>query len=339
MTENDTVPANRLFEVRDLSVTFHTPEGAVGAVEGVDLDLAQGERLGIVGESGSGKSVLVRTLMGLYRPRDAEISGTVRFDGKEILALPERRKRAIWGKDIAMIFQDPMNSLHPIAPVGDQIAEVLMVHRDMAKGPARAKAVELLELVGIAQAERRSRSRAHELSGGMRQRVMIAMAMACEPKLLLADEPTTALDVTVQARILALFDALCREFGIGLILVSHDLELVSRHTDRIAVMYAGKLVETGPVAEVYRRPSMRYTEALIAATPRWSQDSQILPRPIPGQPPNLLDPMVGCRFAPRCVAASEQCVEAAPSFEPVAPQSEHRRACWHPVTYDKALVT
>jgi peptide/nickel transport system ATP-binding protein len=337
VTEPDRVSSSALLKARDLTVTFHTPDGPVRAVDRLDLDLAPGERLGLVGESGSGKSVLVRTLMGLYRRREAETSGTVRFNGTDILALSERRRRSIWGRDIAMIFQDPMNSLHPIIPVGDQIAEVLMVHRDMPKAQARVRAVELLDRVGMVQAPQRARSRAHELSGGMRQRVMIAMAMACEPKLLLADEPTTALDVTVQARILTLFDSLCAEFGIGLVLVSHDLEVVSRHTDRIAVMYAGQLVETGPVTDVYRRPSMRYTEALIAATPRWHRDCQVLPRPIPGQAPNLLDPMTGCRFAPRCAAATEQCTEAAPPFEPVEPGSEHRRACWHPVIHEARI--
>ena len=324
-----------LLQVRGLSVTFPTPEGDIRAVDGIDLDLARGERLGIVGESGSGKSVLVRTVMGLYRPREADISGTVRFDGEDVLALPQRRRRAIWGRDIAMIFQDPMNSLHPITPVGEQITEVLTTHRDMSRRAARERAVELLDMVGIAQARQRARARAHELSGGMRQRVMIAMAMACEPTLLLADEPTTALDVTVQARILALFDSLCDEFGIGLVLVSHDLEVVRRHTDRIAVMYAGRVVETGPVAAVHHRASMRYTEALTAATPRWDPDRQVLPRPIPGHPPNLLDPIAGCRFAPRCVAAVDRCHDEAPPLEPVAPGSDHRRACWNPVVHDE----
>lgn len=325
----------RLLDVADLRVEFATPDGPVRAVDDVSVGLDRGERLGIVGESGSGKSVLVRTMMGLVRPSEATITGSVVFDGLPLLPLGERQRRAIWGRDIAMIFQDPMNSLHPITPVGDQVAEVLRIHRGLDRAAARRRAVELLDMVGIAEPARRARSRAHELSGGMRQRVMIAMAMACEPKVLLADEPTTALDVTVQARILALFDDLCRTFGIGLVLVSHDLEVVSRHTDRIAVMYGGRLVETGPVAAVCNHPTMRYTKALLDATPRWNTDKQVLATPIPGYPPNALEPLAGCPFAPRCGAAIAACHDTTPPLDAVPADPDHRSACWNPVVHDE----
>ncbi|TDE11167.1 ABC transporter ATP-binding protein [Jiangella asiatica] len=328
MTDTVTVP---LLSVENLKVRFATPEGLVTAVDGVDLQLGHGERLGIVGESGSGKSVLIRTIMGLYRPGDASIEGDVVFDGRRVLTMTPRERRRIWGSEIGMIFQDPMNSLHPITPVGAQIAEALRLHRGMTRKEAAERAVELLDLVKIADPRRRSRQRAHELSGGMRQRVMIAMAMACEPKLLLADEPTTALDVTVQARILELFDSLCGEFGIGLILVSHDLGVVGRHTDRVAVMYAGQVGETGSVRQVLERPTMRYTGALLDAAPRWGRDHQVLPTPIGGQPPNLLTLGPGCHFAPRCPGATDRCREARPALVAVPGQPEHRAACWHPI--------
>ncbi|WP_166354484.1 ABC transporter ATP-binding protein [Phytoactinopolyspora limicola] len=323
-----------LLSVENLRVRFTTPDGVVTAVDGVDLRLGQGERLGIVGESGSGKSVLIRTIMGLLRPGEADIDGQVIFDGRPVLAMKARERRRIWGSEIGMIFQDPMNSLHPITPVGAQIAEVLRLHRGMSAKAAHERAVELLDLVKIAEPGRRSRQRAHELSGGMRQRVMVAMAMACEPKLLLADEPTTALDVTVQARILELFDTLCDQFGIGLILVSHDLGVVGRHTDRVAVMYAGQIGETGPAHQVLGNPTMRYTRALMDAVPRWGLDQQILPTPIGGQPPNLLALEPGCHFAPRCVAATEQCHTHRPALLAVPDEPDHYAACWHPVASD-----
>jgi peptide/nickel transport system ATP-binding protein len=325
-----------LLRIRDLVVEFPTAAGPVRAVDGVDLDLRHGERLGVVGESGSGKTVLSRTAMGLLGPREARISGEVEFDGRSLLAMSPRERRAIWGREVAMVFQDPLSSLHPIKPIGAQVAEA--VRRDPAvdKRAAARRAVELLDTVGIPQAERRSRARAHELSGGMRQRVMIAVAIACRPKLLFADEPTTALDVTVQARILDLFDELCRELSIGLVMVSHDLGVVAHHSDSVAVMYAGRIAERGPVGDVLRRPAMRYTEALLDAIPRVEEGRQVLPRPIGGLPPNLVAPPPGCRFAPRCRHASERCTETQPALVGLEAQPAHEFACWHPAVREEA---
>ncbi|OON28050.1 MULTISPECIES: ABC transporter ATP-binding protein [Micromonospora] len=319
-----------LLSIRDLVVEFPTPAGPVRAVDQVSLDLGFGERLGIVGESGSGKSVLARTAMGLTRTRAARVTGQVRLAGHAVLDLSERRRRALWGREVAMVFQDPLSALHPITPIGEQIAEAVRRDPRVTRRQAATRAVELLETVGIPLAAQRARSRAHELSGGMRQRVAIAMAVAGRPKLIFADEPTTALDVTVQARILDLFDALCREFGIGLVMVSHDLGVVGRHTDRVAVMYAGRIAERGPVADVFARPGMRYTSALMAAIPRADVARQVLPRPIPGLPPNLLDPPPGCRFAPRCGFASDRCRTAQPPMTARAAGAGHEFACWHP---------
>jgi len=319
-----------LLSIRDLVVEFPTPAGTVRAVDHVSLDLRQGERLGIVGESGSGKSVLARTAMGLTRTRAARVSGEVVLAGHRVLDLGERRRRALWGREVAMVFQDPLSALHPITPVGEQIAEAVRRDPTVSRKRAAARAVELLETVGIPLAARRVHARAHELSGGMRQRVAIAMAIASRPKLIIADEPTTALDVTVQARILDLFDELCREFGIGLIMVSHDLGVVGQHTDQVAVMYAGRIAERGPVADVFTRPGMRYTSALMAAIPRRDTTGQSLPRPIPGLPPNLLDPPPGCRFEPRCGYASARCREEQPPLLPMTGAATHEYACWHP---------
>jgi peptide/nickel transport system ATP-binding protein len=255
----------KLLSVRDLGVEFSTPQGPVTAVDGVSFDLEQGQRLGIVGESGSGKSVLVRTVMGLTKTNNARISGAVMLAGSPILSLRERRRRALWGRQVAMVFQDPLAGLHPLTPIGDQLVEALRRDPSLTRRDARRRAIELLELVGIPAAATRFHARANELSGGMRQRVMIAMAMAGQPRLLIADEPTTALDVTVQARILELFDRLCRQFGIGLILVSHDLRVIAAHTDDVAVMNAGRITETGPVGTVLTEPQVRYTGALIEA--------------------------------------------------------------------------
>ncbi|OYD61124.1 ABC transporter ATP-binding protein [Rhodococcus sp. OK302] len=319
-----------LLSVKNLKVQFPTPRGLATAVNGVSFDLARRERLGIVGESGSGKSVLSRTIMGLTSSRDAKISGQVMFNGREILGLRAGERRSLWGREIAMVFQDPLSSLHPIIPVGDQVTEAVRRAPGVSRREARAKATELLDMVGIPDAAAKSRSRAHELSGGQCQRVMIAMAMACTPKLLLADEPTTALDVTVQAKILELFDELCAEFSIGLIMVSHDLGVIGRHTDRVTVMYAGKMVETGSITDVFEAPTMQYTRALIRAIPRFDANHRGLPEPISGLPPNLLAPPPGCSFAPRCRAAIDVCHESAPELVPACNSPEHRYACWQP---------
>jgi peptide/nickel transport system ATP-binding protein len=318
-----------LLRIENLVVEFATPSGPVRAVDGVSLELGHGERLGLVGESGSGKSVLSRTAMGLTSARGARITGEVLLDGLSVLSLGERRRRALWGREVAMVFQDPLNSLHPITPVGEQIAEAVRRDRNVGRKQAGKRAIELLDAVGIPMARERSRARAHELSGGMRQRVAIAMAVACRPKLIFADEPTTALDVTVQARIFDLFDELCRDFDIGLVLVSHDLAVVGGHADRVAVMYAGRVAEMGQVRDVFAAPHMRYTEALMAAM---EPGRQLLPRPIRGLPPNLLDLPPGCRFAPRCAFASGQCSEQ-PPLTAVSGEPGHEYACWHPPTH------
>jgi peptide/nickel transport system ATP-binding protein len=319
-----------LLSVRDLVVEFDTPRGPVRAVDGVSFELAEGERLGVVGESGSGKSVLSRTVMGLTTMRNAKVGGEVVLNGQSVLDLSERRRRALWGREVAMVFQDPLSALHPIAPIGDQVVEAVRREPGVDRKAARARAIELLELVGIPRAEDRMKARAGELSGGMRQRVMIAMAMACRPQLLIADEPTTALDVTVQARVLKLFDELCDEFGIGLILVSHDLRVVGSHTDHVAVMYAGRMVEIGTAAAVFDRPMMRYSRALMDALPKRDPAGHELPKPIPGTPPNLLSPPPGCPFSPRCAFAEDDCREARPELSPVADQPGHCYACLHP---------
>ncbi|MEU8206180.1 ABC transporter ATP-binding protein [Streptosporangium sp. NPDC049046] len=335
-TTSDVTPAatpgagDALLSIRDLVVEFPTGAGTVRAVDHVSLELGYGERLGIVGESGSGKSVLARTAMGLTRAGTARISGQVVIAGHSVLDLKERRRRALWGREVAMVFQDPLSALHPITPIGEQIAEAVRRDPEVTRRQAAARAVELLETVGIPQAARRVHSRAHELSGGMRQRVAIAMAVACRPKLLFADEPTTALDVTVQARILDLFDELCASFGIGLVMVSHDLGVVGRHTDQVAVMYAGRIAERGPVGAVFARPSMHYTSSLMAAIPRHRATEQSLPRPIPGQPPNLLNPPPGCRFGPRCGHASARCRDEQPPLLALGDVPGHEYACWHP---------
>lgn len=321
---------NSLVRVRDLVVEFPTPRGIVRAVDHVDVDLEQGQRLGIVGESGSGKSVLGRTIMGLTRRQEARISGEVEVAGHDILSMSERERRALWGREIAMVFQDPLSALHPVTPVGAQIAEAVRREKGVGRKAANARAVELLDLVGIPLAAQRAKARAHELSGGMRQRVAIAMAIAGRPKLLIADEPTTALDATVQARVLDLFDDLCASFGIGLIMVSHDLGVVGSHTDQVAVMYAGRIGERGAVTDVLRSPRMRYTSALMAAIPSIRGEGRGLPRPIPGLPPDLSAPAPGCRFAPRCASVTEQCHVERPALVASVDNPQHRFACWNP---------
>ncbi|MFT4286506.1 ABC transporter ATP-binding protein [Nocardioides sp.] len=324
-----------LLSIRDLVVEFDTPRGRLRAVDQVSLDVAAGERLGIVGESGSGKSVLCRTAMGLLGAKEARVSGEVRYRGRSVLDMSARQRRQLWGREVAMVFQDPLSSLHPITPIGRQVAEAVRRDGTTSRAQARRRAVELLDMVGIPQAERRARARAHELSGGMRQRVVIAIAMAAGPDLLFADEPTTALDVTVQARILELFDELCREFSIGLVMVSHDLGVVAEHTDAVTVMYGGRIAEQGSVGEVIGRPTMRYTRALLDAIPRLDARARQLPRPIGGLPPMLIDPAPGCRFSPRCGAALDRCRAEAPPLESrpgeIGQGVDHRYACWNPV--------
>jgi oligopeptide/dipeptide ABC transporter ATP-binding protein len=319
-----------LLEVRDLRTGFRTDRGLVRAVDGVSFTLERGRSLGIVGESGSGKTILSRSIMGLLPKRGTVRSGSVCFEGTDISRFSPKQMRGIWGKEMSMIFQDPMSSLNPLMRIGNQVAEPLRVHLGMTEKLAMATAEKLLKDVGIPEAHRRLRQYPHELSGGMRQRIMIAIALACGPTLLFADEPTTALDVTVQAQILALIQDQRRDRNMSLILVTHDLGVVAGHTDNIAVMYAGRLVEEAPTRTLFRNMKMPYTEALMESIPRLDQASHTRLRTIPGRPPDLVHPPRGCPFAPRCAYVRERCLEERPEL--IAAESPgHRYACWYPV--------
>jgi oligopeptide/dipeptide ABC transporter ATP-binding protein len=301
-----------ILEVKDLTVSFATDGGVVRAVEGVSFGLAAGEILAIVGESGSGKSVTAQTLIGLTRAPNTAISGSVRFDGVELTDLDDEGLRGVRGERIAMIFQDPMTSLNPVYRVGDQMIEMIRAHRDVSKREARERAVDLLQQVGIPNPERRVHDYPHEFSGGMRQRVMIAMALSLDPDVLIADEPTTALDVTVQAQILRLLDQLNRERGLAVILITHDLGVVAEIADRVAVMYAGQIVEEATLDELFYDPMHPYTWGLLGSLPRLDTPNPERLAQIPGQPPSLLRPPVGCRFAPRCPHEFDECAKPPP---------------------------
>lgn len=318
-----------LLEVEDLHTAFRTPRGLVRAVDGVSIRIERGKTLGIVGESGSGKTVLIRSVMGLLPPGTVERSGRVRFAGHEIQSLPPGQLRDVWGTQMALVFQDPMTALNPVVRVGRQITESLSKRAGLDAKAARDTAVSLLTSVGIPAPERRLRAYPHELSGGMRQRVMIAIALACGPRLLLADEPTTGLDVTIQAQILDLLGSLQQERSMAMILVTHDLAVVAGRTDEIAVMYAGRIVEHGPTADLFSQTRMPYTEALLRSIPRLSEPSHTRLRTIPGRPPDLASPLPGCAFAPRCAYAQERCRSEAPPLREAGPG--HRFACWFPV--------
>lgn len=313
-----------LLQVTDLRVEFSTQDGVVTAVNDLNFALNQGETLGIVGESGSGKSQTVFAIMGLLA-KNGQISGSARFEGKEILNLPEKELNKIRAEQIAMIFQDPMTSLNPYMRVSDQLMEVLMLHKGMGKAEAFEESVRMLEAVKIPEARQRIRMYPHEFSGGMRQRVMIAMALLCRPKLLIADEPTTALDVTVQAQIMALLNELKHEFNTAIIMITHDLGVVAGSCDKVLVMYAGRTMEYGSVNDIFYRPSHPYSEGLLKAIPRLDSQGTILPT-IPGNPPNLLRLPLGCPYQERCHRVMEQCRQAAP---PLTTFGEHRqRACF-----------
>jgi peptide/nickel transport system ATP-binding protein len=321
-----------LLEVRDLRTWFHTDAGTAKAVDGVSFAVERGEVLGIVGESGCGKSVTSLSLMQLIaRPPGEVMSGSsIRWKGEELVGAKEKRLRALRGDDIAMIFQEPMTSLNPVHRVGAQIAEVLRLHRGMNAGEARARAVELLSLVGIPNADERVDAYPHHLSGGQRQRVMIAIALACEPDLLIADEPTTALDVTIQAQILDLLEELRESHGTAMILITHDMGVVAEAADDVIVMYAGQIVEQASVLDLFDHPEHPYTEALLGALPQLEGDGirQRHLTAIPGRPPDLRDPPENCRFAARCkYAGGDACTTRMPELREIRPghfvRSEH----------------
>jgi peptide/nickel transport system ATP-binding protein len=323
--------AEAVLRVEDLRVAFDTREGLVQAVDGVSFAVARGRTLGIVGESGSGKTVAATSAMGLLPGPRTRVSGRVLLDGEELLGAPPERLRALRGDAIAMVFQDPLSALHPLLRVGAQIEEALRAHRGgrggVSRAAARARAIELLELVAIPDARRRVDAYPHELSGGMRQRAMIAMALANEPRVLIADEPTTALDVTVQKQILTLLRRLRDELGMAMVLITHDLGVVAETADEVAVMYAGRIVEQAPAAELFAAPQHPYTWGLLRSMPRLDAAAGSELVPIPGRPPSPLRPPSGCRFHPRCPYVRERHREVDPPLEPLAGAPEHRVAC------------
>jgi oligopeptide transport system ATP-binding protein len=309
----------------NLSVRFSVPEGEVRAVHRVSIDVHAGECLGVVGESGSGKSQTFLAALGLLAS-NGSAEGRVRFRGADILGLDQRGLNEMRGSRISMIFQDPMTSLTPHVRIGRQLAEVLIRHKALSREAAQTRVVDMLGQVGIADARRRIDQYPHELSGGLRQRVMIAMALLCEPELLIADEPTTALDVTVQAQVLAILKKLTREMNLALVLITHDLGVVAGLADRVAVMYAGRVVEEAPLADIFRRPGHPYTRALLRSTMRLDDDPDAPLPAIPGQPPSALSPPPGCAFAPRCESAFEPCRAERPGLRAIDPQ--RRAACF-----------
>ena len=313
-----------LLDVKDLRVEFTTQDGIVTAVNDLNFSLNQGETLGIVGESGSGKSQTVFAIMGLLA-KNGIISGSAKFEGNEILNLPESKLNKVRAEQIAMIFQDPMTSLNPYMKVSDQLMEVLMLHKGMGKAEAFEESVRMLEAVKIPEARKRITMYPHEFSGGMRQRVMIAMALLCRPKLLIADEPTTALDVTVQAQIMDLLNELKREFNTAIIMITHDLGVVAGSCDKVLVMYAGRTMEYGTVDEIFYKPSHPYAEGLLKAIPRLDTEGEILPT-IPGNPPNLLHLPPGCPYQERCHRVQDRCKSEAPILTPFG--EGRQRACF-----------
>jgi peptide/nickel transport system ATP-binding protein len=328
-----------LLEVEDLKVHFETDDGLVKAVDGISYTVDRGQTLGIVGESGSGKSVSSLTVMALTRSRNARISGTVRFDGKDLLGASEEEMRRIRGDDIAMIFQDPLSSLHPFYKVGAQIAEGVLAHRDVSKAQAWDRAVEMLSLVGIPEPRKRADAYPHEFSGGMRQRAMIAMALANDPKLLIADEPTTALDVTVQAQILELIERLQSEFDTAVVVITHDLGVVAEMADEIAVMYAGRIVEKADALTTFVAPEHPYTWGLLSSIPRLDSPRGEELVPIAGRPPSLINLPGGCSFHPRCPYVRDAHKRIDPELQPVDGDTKHQVACLLDSSVRKKLWT
>jgi len=326
----------RLLEVRNLSTTFQTAAGVVRAVDGVSWDIEEGETVALVGESGCGKSVSALSVMRLVAEPAGRIeSGEILYKGRDLLSLSEEQMRGVRGREIGMIFQEPMTSLNPVLSIGRQLTEGLEIHMKMKPLEARARATELLAMVGIPDAERRLGQYPHQFSGGMRQRMMIAMALGCNPSLILADEPTTALDVTIQAQILELLRDLARRLGVAMLIITHNLGVVARYADRVNVMYAGRIIERASAAELYSNPRHPYTLGLLRSVPRLDEPRRARLDPIEGQPPDLARLPKGCAFAPRCAYRVERCGEV-PPLETVTPG--HLSACWEAVRLVKEIA-
>jgi oligopeptide/dipeptide ABC transporter ATP-binding protein len=317
----------KLLEVEDLRTHFETSAGLVRAVDGITYEVAEGETVAVVGESGCGKSVGALSILRLIPdPPGRIVGGRIRFNGRDLLALSEEEIRRVRGREIGMIFQEPMTSLNPVLTIGLQLTETIRQHFPVSKEAAEKRAIELLGMVGISDPARRLKQFPHHLSGGMRQRVMIAVALSCEPKLIIADEPTTALDVTIQAQILELMKDLTRRLGVALIIITHNLGVVARYANRVNVMYAGRIVESGTAHDIYHNPKHPYTLALLRSVPRMDQPRKAKLDPVEGQPPDLMRLDAGCAFRPRCRFAVERCHRAAPPLETVA--GGHLSACW-----------
>lgn len=315
-----------LLQVEDLRTYFHTEDGIVKAVDGVTFDVFPGETLGIVGESGCGKSVTSLSIMRLLDEKGEIAGGKITFDGEDVLAIPESKMMKIRGNDMAMIFQEPMTALNPVFTIGFQIMEAILLHQDVDEKKAREMAIDMLKKVGIPEPEKRIDEYPHELSGGMRQRAMIAMSLSCNPKLLFADEPTTALDVTIQAQILELMKSLQDQYGMALVMITHDLGVIAEMAQRVVVMYAGKVVEYADVHTLFKNPRHPYTWGLMNAIPKLDEDKEVLYN-IPGVVPDPLDFPDGCRFNTRCPLATDKCRKEEPPLVEI--ESEHTAACWH----------
>ena len=331
----DSLNQESVLSIRGLKTHFFTPRGIAKAVDGVSLDLRAGETLGVVGESGSGKTVTSLSILRLVPPPGRIVSGEILFEGRNLATLAEGELRAIRGKQISMVFQDPMSSLNPFLTVGDQVAEPLLIHEKLSRRDALRRAAEVLGKVGIPEPASRLDDYPHRFSGGMRQRVMIAMALITNPKVLIADEPTTALDVTIQAQVLDLFERIKREFKTSILLITHNLGIVAGIADHVAVMYAGRVVEYAPTGDLFAHPCHPYTLALLKAVPRPGDVNQTI-APIPGSPPDLMRLPRGCSFYDRCPFREDRCREESPPLDPVAP--EHLARCWVDVRKQKSEV-
>ena len=327
-----------LLEVSDLTTWFQTPHGVVRAVDGVSLTVHRGETVGIVGESGSGKSVLARSIMQLLPPNVVHASGHVTFAGRNLLTLLPRERQQIWGKEIAMVFQDPMTSLNPVTKIGTQITETLRRHLSLTRRDATDRAVDLLQQVGIPDARRRLDLYPHELSGGMRQRVCIAIAISCEPQLLIADEPTTALDVTVQRQILDMLQGLQSERDMAMVIITHDLGVVAGYSDSVSIMYAGQVVERASTLDLFDHMQHPYAEALLGSIPRLDSEPHSRLAAIAGRPPRIVGELSGCRFAERCRYQQPECVDDSPRLVPMTSSPDHRYRCFFPIGERTATV-